>query len=143
MHRLFFDINILLDVIQERKPHFQSAQRLLSQVAAGSLAGATPGFCSATTCVTLYYLVAKGTNHKTAIDVIRQILRTLSVVEINRKILERGLELDMKDYEDGVQVACAEFCKADYIITGNIKDFKNSPIRCLSASEYLALMSRA
>ena len=43
------------------------------------------------------------------------------------------------DFEDALQTAAAVKIGADYIVTRNLKDFKNSPVPCLSPSAFLDL----
>lgn len=40
-------------------------------------------------------------------------------------------------YEDALQSACAARIKADYIITGNIKDFAKSKVPAIKPAEFL------
>ena len=45
------------------------------------------------------------------------------------------------DFEDGVQFASAKDFAADYIVTGNKRDFKKSDIPIVSPLEALALIA--
>ncbi|MBI4707824.1 MAG: PIN domain-containing protein [Candidatus Omnitrophica bacterium] len=134
MHKLFIDINVILDVALAREPHLKSSQKILSHIERKKAIG----YISAISCTTIYYLIQKESNPKRALSYTRDLLGLLSVVEVNKKTLERGFELEAKDLEDGIQMACAETCQANYIITRNPMDYKNSPIPVLSPAEYLA-----
>jgi len=134
MHKLFIDINVILDVALAREPHLKSSQRILSHIERKKAGG----YISASSCATIYYLIQKGCDSRKALDYIRSLLELLSVVEVNKKTIERGLELETKDLEDSIQMACAEACQADYIITRDALHYKNSPIPALSPAEYLA-----
>ena len=46
-----------------------------------------------------------------------------------------------KLFEDAVQSATMESVHADYIITRNIKDFKNSPVKALTPNDFLKTVS--
>ncbi|MFH1798681.1 MAG: PIN domain-containing protein [Candidatus Omnitrophota bacterium] len=134
MHRLFIDINVILDVALARLPHFSASQKMLSYVEKGKASG----HISALSCAIVYYLVQKETNHKKAVAYIRDILRLFTVVEVNKRVLIRAFEIELADFEDSIQIACAENCEADYIITRNFDDFKKSGSVFISPTEYLA-----
>lgn len=135
MNKLFIDINVILDVALAREPHFILSRKILSHIEKKKALG----YFSAISYTTIYYLIQKESSRKNALNYTRDLLKLLSVVEVNKKTLERGLELEAKDFEDSVQLACAESCQANYIITGNTIDFKKSSIPAISPAEYLAI----
>lgn len=137
MHRLFIDTNVVLDVALAREPHLKSSQKILSLVETKK----TAGYVSAISCGTVYYLIQKESNHRKAVSYIRDLLRLLSVVEVNKETLERAFELEAQDFEDGLQMACALSCQANYIITRDPLDYKNSPVPAISPAEYLAVVT--
>lgn len=137
MHKLFIDINVILDVALAREPHLISSQKILSHIEKKKAFG----YLSAISCTTIYYLIQKEDSRKSALNYTRDLLKLLSVVEVNKKTLERGLELEAKDFEDSVQMACAQSCHANYIITRNSIDYNNSPIPAISPAEYLAAIT--
>ena len=134
MHKLFIDINVALDVALDRAPYAQSSRNLLVYIAEKK----AEGFLSAMSYLTLYYLIEKKTNHATATKFIKNILELFSVVPINGETLKKGLQIELEDFEDSVQMACAESCQADYIVTRNVQDFKTGHIPAISPAEYLS-----
>ena len=136
MHRLLIDINVILDVALARQPHLKSSQKILSLVEIKK----TAGYISAISCNTIYYLIQKESNSRKALSYIRDLLGLLAVVEVNKETIERAFELEAKDFEDGLQIACAQACQANYIITRDPLDYKNSPIPAISPAEYLATL---
>jgi hypothetical protein len=46
-----------------------------------------------------------------------------------------------KDLEDGLQMECAARERVDFIVTENIKDFKFSRVKALSAKDALSMVS--
>lgn len=134
MHKLFIDINVILDVAVVRSPYFSASQKILSYIEKGKASG----YISALSCAIIYYLVQKETCHKKAVAYIRDLLKLFTIVEVNKKILNRALEIELTDFEDNIQIACAEDCKADYIVTRNFDDYKKSESAFISPAEYLA-----
>jgi len=70
---------------------------------------------------------------------IKEILTTLTSIftaaDLRKTDLIRAAELEFSDYEDALQSVCALRVKADYIVTRNTKDFKNSPVPAITPSE--------
>ena len=95
MHKLFIDINVILDLALEREPHLKSSQKILSHIERKKAVG----YISAISCTTIYYLIQKESNPKKAISYTRDLLGLLSVVEVNKKTFERGFELEAKDVD--------------------------------------------
>ncbi|MEG6566304.1 PIN domain-containing protein [Thermoanaerobacterium saccharolyticum] len=50
---------------------------------------------------------------------------------------KKALKLPMEDYEDVLLAACAKRRKMECIITRNIKDFVNSPVRAVLPGDFL------
>ena len=68
-------------------------------------------------------------------------LLTLEVCAVNQDILKTALALNLDDFEDAVQLACAMNENLDAIITRDLQGFVNSPISILSPGELLASLS--
>jgi len=58
-----------------------------------------------------------------------------------QKIITSLLKEDFSDFEDCLQVECAKQVNADYIITRNIIDFKESPIPAILPNDFLKFIS--
>ena len=134
MHKLFIDVNVILDVATGRSPHHESSCKVLTRLESKKAIG----YVSSVSYPILHYLLSKDIGQKKATDYLKDLFRLVSIVEVNKKTLERGMELGLKDFEDGLQMACAEACSADYLVTRNAVDYKNSPIFTVTPAEYLA-----
>ena len=135
MTKLFIDINVILDIPFQRTPHQVESQKILSLVESRMVEGCT----SAMTCATVYYLVKREAGARAALSFIKNLLQIFTIIEVNRSILDRALEPAGVDFEDNIQMACAEKIAADYIITRNLKDYRHSVVPVLSPAQYLAL----
>lgn len=69
---------------------------------------------------------------------LRGILSQARIVPTDESDALRALDLRWNDYEDALQAAAAERCRADCIITGNSPDFSASTIPALSPEAYIA-----
>jgi len=129
---LFIDTNILIDITADRKPFVQWAIKIFADANQGKWILYT----SSASVLTTYYILEKYVGHKRAKETIRILLQRLSIQDIKKEQLLKGLISDFKDYEDAVQHECALTCQdIDYIVTRNKKDFKNSIIKVVSPEE--------
>jgi hypothetical protein len=71
---------------------------------------------------------------------ITNLLQILKIAAIDQSTIEHALSLPYKDFEDVVQMMAAVQCKADYLVTRNVKDFKPAPLSVIQPSELLSLI---
>jgi predicted nucleic acid-binding protein len=135
MKTILIDLNIILDYLNKREGH-EKALEIIIQCCLKKV----KGYICAHEITTLSYFLEKESKDKNRnIKTISGILKMFEIIEINKTILERSLLLNIHDYEDAVIVESASEKGINYIITKNIKDFKNSPIKVLLPEEYLAI----
>ena len=135
MKTILIDLNIILDYLNKREGH-EKALEIIIQCCLKKI----KGFICAHEITTLSYFLEKESKDKNkTIKTISGILEMFEIIEINKTILEKALLLNINDYEDAVIVASASAKRINYIITKNIKDFKNSQIKALLPEEYLAI----
>lgn len=128
---LFLDTNILVDFLYEREPFSKDALNLFKRANKGYELWTSDN--SITTC---FYILDSLTNTATAKTQIGLLLKYISIEPTTKQVLQQALEVDFKDYEDGVQYCTAlKNGNIDAIITRNKKDFKNSQIPVLSSDE--------
>lgn len=129
--KVLLDLNVLLDVIQEREPHYAVSAELLSRVAWGELEGAVPGHA----LTTIYYVVSKYGGEEVAGRAVDWLLGELEIVAEERALFLRARSLAMKDFEDAVVASAAEHARCDYVVTRNVEDFGGSPIPAITPRE--------
>ena len=136
--KILVDLNVLLDVLQRREPHYPDSADVLSRIARGELEGAVAGHA----ITTIYYLVARFAGRSAAEEAIDWILGDLGVVAEGRDLFLRARSLNMGDFEDAVLAAAAERTHADRIVTRNIDDFKHAPVPAITPRELLIDLDR-
>lgn len=129
------DINVLVDVLQRRKPFFMSAAKLCDRVSSGGL----EGFVSAHAVTTIFYVMRKCADAESAEKALDWLLATFEIAEVGKSVLQRARGLAFSDFEDAVIAVAAEAAKCDYVLTRNIADFAASPVPAISPSEFLSL----
>ncbi len=74
---------------------------------------------------------------------LRQLCIILTVAAADHQSVLQAIDNDsFKDFEDNLQDCCAAYVQADYIITGNVKDFDGvSRVTAIDPNTFLALIS--
>ena len=132
MSKLFLDTNIIVDLISDRKPFSKYAIEIFQKAEEGKLELFTSSHSMATT----HYLLKKYMEEKALRIVLYNLLDFITVISVDVDILKKGLQSKHKDFEDSIQIFCAsKIDNVDYIITRNVKDFKESEIKVLAPDE--------
>ncbi len=131
--KILFDTNVILDVLLDREPFSNDAAFLMSLVEQSEIIG----FICATTVTTIYYLAAKALGHQAASGHIRTLLNLFVVAPVNRVVLKGAAASKFKDFEDAVIHASAIHAGAEYIVTRNSADFKESRLPVFSPTDLI------
>lgn len=131
--RLFLDTNIIIDLLGERAPFYESAAKIATLADQGKI----HIIISALTYSTVHYILSKYENN----EVVKEKMRKLKVIadtsDLTDKIIDQGLSSKFEDFEDALQYYCAVKTECNLLITRNGKDFKESEIPVLTPDEYL------
>ena len=114
--KLFLDINIIIDYVQERDYELDAIKEIMQLAELRKL----ELFISESVIATSFYFLQK--QKIDALSVLREICKTVSVVPFVKDILYYPVE-KYKDIEDGLLYFLAAKAKMDYFITRNVKDF--------------------
>ena len=122
---ILVDLNVILDIVQKREPHFGASAALLDLVAGGSIKAMISAHCFTT---------------------IHDIIERYQGPEPANWTVDRKAELsharlqNWNDFEDAVTAAVAEAAGCHYIVTRDLSGFLKSKTRFLSPEEYLAMV---
>ena len=134
--KIFFDTNVILDVLLDREPFVEDAFHLLAKVERSEVTGV---IC-ATTVTTIYYLVSKSLGTKEATRHIKTLLSIFEIAPVNRAVLEEAIDSRFSDFEDAVLHASALTLGADCIVTRDFSGFKKSKIPVYTPNELLSIL---
>ncbi|MFG0249803.1 MAG: type II toxin-antitoxin system VapC family toxin [Phycisphaeraceae bacterium JB051] len=137
--RLFIDTNILLDHLLDRQPFADDATEIWSMSERGQMVGCV----SAISFNFVYYIVRHASNERTAKRAIKSLRDIFEIVEVDAQIINQAIDSGFKDFEDGIQHACAVRAGAQAIITRNLADFKKSEVPVLAPNVYLATVGES
>lgn len=131
MKRLLFDVNLVLDVLLDRRPHAAAASDVWSAVEDGS----AEGLLSAHAVTTIHYLNAKAVGGRMAKETIDALLSVFGVAAVDDRVVRAALTLGWRDFEDAVTAAAARQAGCAAIVTRNPRDFAGSPVRVITPAE--------
>ncbi|MBM3143709.1 MAG: PIN domain-containing protein [Chloroflexi bacterium] len=134
--RVLVDVNIVLDVLAERQPHYEASARVWAAVESG----VADGLLAAHTLTTLFYLLSKHSSRTQATQSLHDLLNVFSVAQVDEGVIRQALALGWVDFEDAAQMAAASSSGADYLITRNPKDFEDGLLPVLQPGDLLALL---
>lgn len=121
------DTDILIDVALRRMPYATAAGDLLD------LLEQRPGtaWIAWHTLSNFYYLVSPTRGRSNTKNFLVDLVRFVNVAQTTTKSFLLAARLQMKDFEDALQVAAAVACEAEVIVTRNIRDYTHSPVRAV------------
>jgi predicted nucleic acid-binding protein len=132
--RVLLDTNVVLDVLLNHQPWVKEATAIWQANDEGQITG----YIVASTLTDIFYIARRLTNLETANKAILLCLEAFEICAVDRNVLERAVTLPGVDFEDNLQIACAQTTPVDAIITRNSNDFKTAPILVLTPAELVA-----
>lgn len=133
---VLFDLNIILDVLQERAEFYEFSARLLTRAETGNI----QGWLASHAVTTLFYLIAKDKSPEQARVAITSLMQFLKIAPVDQNTIEQALNLPYRDFECAVQMSAALQIRADYVLTRNPRDFQPAPLAVIQPVELLAIL---
>jgi predicted nucleic acid-binding protein len=130
---LALDLNVLLDVAQQREPFYRYSEAVLTM----ALTGRVRAFLPPHVLTTFYYLVRKSHGLEIAGNNLDSLLR-LEIAPSGSAELRRARSLPMADFEDAVVASAAEAASCSWVVTRDLSDFSDSPVPPITPEEFLA-----
>ena len=132
MKKVFVDTNIIVDLIADRRPYSKFAIEIFNKSEEKKVKLYTSSHSIATT----HYLLKKYISEKELRDVLYNLLDFIQIIPVDVDTIKKGLKSKHKDFEDAIQMICSySIEKMDFIVTRNIKDFREAEIPVLSPDE--------
>jgi predicted nucleic acid-binding protein len=130
------DLNVVLDVLQNRQPFYEESARVLDSAARDEVSG----LLAAHSVTTLFYVLNRFRNREIATAAIARLLDAFSIASVDDAVIRKALSWGWSDLEDAVQMAAALFADADYLITRNPRDFQEGFVPIVQPGAFLALL---
>ncbi|PRY86622.1 type II toxin-antitoxin system VapC family toxin [Mongoliibacter ruber] len=137
--KVFLDTNILIDFLSDRGAFTKYA----TEIFLFSAPKKVWLHSSTHTIATTYYILKKFTDEKSLRLKLLDLIQMIEVLDVTRAQLKKALISDFSDFEDALQIFNADSISGvDYIVTRNLKDFKDSPIPAIAPDEFMELIQR-
>ena len=135
--RILVDTNVILDVLLKREPHIKAAQIIMTKCASREITG----YLAAHSIPNIFYVLRKDYSQEERRKFIRNLCGIFRISDLNaEKIILAVDNEQFLDFEDCLQDECAAAETADYIVTRNPADFKQSRVKVIEPDEFVKLL---
>ncbi|MCH8524653.1 MAG: PIN domain-containing protein [Balneolales bacterium] len=131
---IFLDTNVVIDLLGEREPFYESAARLATLAEKKHLQMSV----SALTWPTVFYILSRyesGDSVRKKITLFKSIITTIDLTD---RDINLGLASTFRDFEDALQYYGALQAGCSVFITRNVKDYASSELPVLTPDEYIS-----
>lgn len=132
--KLLIDANIVFDVLLKREPYWTDSSAVWKLCETEQM----EGYFSTLTFANLVYVMRKELEPAQIEDILTRLKLIFRFADFSTADMTKAAEMAWNDFEDAVQSATAERIQADFIITRNVRDFKQSKVVAFTPSEFLA-----
>jgi predicted nucleic acid-binding protein len=129
--RILIDVNVILDVLLDRRPFVNAASAVWTAVETGR----AEGLLSAHAVTTIHYLNERSKGAAMAREATDALLSVFGVAAIDEGVMRTANAFGWSDFEDAVTAAAAQRAKCTALVTRNTGDFKRSPVRVFTPAE--------
>jgi len=133
--KVLVDTNVILDVLLKQAPFYNDSFVIFQLADSKRISGVL----AAVSLTNIFYLLRKAKiNSADVYQIMDKLTALFTVAPVVETTIAGALALRWKDFEDAVQFIVAKESKADFIITRNKADYKNSEIPCMTPTEFIA-----
>jgi len=135
--RIFYDTNVILDLLANRPGFADDAERAID------LAGQArnTGLVSALSVCDIVYIMRKSMTLQETGQRIKALREQMEIVDVTGACVVDAFDVAVADYEDTVQCLCATTANADVIVTRDKQGFAGATIDVVSPRELLQKQS--
>lgn len=138
MIKVYVDTNIVLDLLARREPFYKDAANLFTLSDRKKIELSV----SALTVANTSYILRSRLRMAELTPVIKKLLLLVNVLPLDERIINLALSnAEFTDFEDCLQYYSAIENRQDIIITRDLKDYKNSRIPVMTASQYISTLN--
>ena len=134
--KIFLDTNIILDILDDKRPFHSTAVKLYGKIEAGEV----NGFISESVLTTTDYILQKVATKETRISMISHLLDFFNILPCNNDISLKAISSNFSDFEDAVLHQIAVSGSMEFFITNDIKALKSlahAALPVISSNDFL------
>ena len=133
MIRVLLDTNVVLDVLLDRHPWNDQAKAIWQTHLQNQIAA----HMTATSVTDVFYVARRLVGRNQAWQAIRACLDQLYIIAVGATELQAAATLGGRDFEDGLQIACAAVAGLDLIVTRDPAGFAGSAVEVIAPADLL------
>ncbi len=136
-YKIFLDINILIDLLDNKRTNHPDAVSLIDKAEAS----ACYAFVTESVLNTTAYLIRKDYSLTKLRQLFNHLLAFVELIPVTTLIYSAGLQRTLNDVEDAILYTAALHATVDFFITDDIKDFRKLEIPALpvmTAKDFLS-----
>ena len=115
--RALLDTNIIIDALTVRQPFYEEASIIFDLAASECFTACL----TATTITDIYYLLHKTFGKSVVKNHLSNLFELFHILPVYGNDCQQAINFPIADYEDAIQLACAERSGIDHIITRDSK----------------------
>jgi predicted nucleic acid-binding protein len=131
--KIFIDSDIILDVLLERVPFYDSSAEIFDL----GVSKETGLFTTALILANVFYFIRKKFGIEKSKALLRQLRLFINILPIKETIVDMALNSKFSDFEDGLQYFTSKEHSIKALITRNGKDYKEKGVIIQTPDEYL------
>ena len=132
--KIMIDTNVVLDVLLKREPFFLASYEVMKRSALEQC----EGFVSASAATDVFYLLRRSLKDAgKAKEGMEKLLQLVGIADAMDEDVHAAVASNMGDFEDALVASIAERCQISFIVTRNVKDYANSPVKAITPEEFL------
>ena len=134
MKSVLIDTNIILDFFVARVPFDKEAAEIFRLTFNKKIRG----YVSALSYANSYYYIKKLAGKKTSIELLKNLKKIVTTIDLDENILEAALNSDFTNFEDALQYHSAKSVAGiEIILTRNTRDFSKSKLFVYTPVQFL------
>ena len=134
--KVYIDSDVILDYLYEREPFCTNSKIIIALIEKKIITG----HISSLILWNIYYVLSKYLGGKKARKKIRLFRSLIEIIAIDGKIIDQGLNSNIRDFEDSIQYYAARSANVDFLITRNKKDYPKTGLNIMNPDEFVKIM---
>lgn len=131
---IMIDTNVMLDVLLKREPFVKQAKDILLSC----MKGEHKGYITTASVTDLFYIAGRQMEDLHILYLLLDdLFETIRLCSVNNGDVMAAMDQRGLDFEDCLVAVCARRAGCEAIITRNIKDFQNAPVRAITPEDFL------
>lgn len=137
MYKVLVDTNIFVDFLFRRLDYYELSNKVINLCEENKI----KGYVTTSILMDLHYIIQSKVHSKEDADMaIEEIMKIFEVIDVTKSDILQTAKKHSKNFEDAVIEECSIRNKMDYIVTRNVKDFRNSSIVTIEPKKIVSIV---